>query len=548
MAAVTRVPVLVSLYAVVAVLASAAFSTLASAQLLKTDGGLVEGVRENGIVVFKGIPFAAPPVGALRWRAPKPPVPWLGVKSADRFSPICMQRGSYPENAPPEPMSEDCLYLNVWVPTDTVSEKLPVMLWIHGGGLVNGSASTPLYAGDALARRNVIVVTANYRLGALGFLAHPALTRESEHKVSGNYGLLDQLAALGWVQRNIGAFGGDRGNVTVFGQSSGSISISALIASPLARGMFHRAIGQSGGLFEPLDVAPEFTLTGAERAGQGFVTRMGASSLQDLRGRLASEIIAKPFGANPIIDGYVLPESPYQAYVERRHNDVALLIGSNTGEGLSFLANRTVTATTMTSELGKDFPSFVVSLIGPKKPANDREALASFVAFQGDMRFGWNMWAWARLHARAGKHQVFLYQFSHVPPHASGASHGVEMSYVFDHLDLQSEPWTQYDRHLADVMSAYWTNFAKSGDPNGVALPSWPAFSSTHQDALLIGEEISSGALANERELVEIDRLYGTVRFVLRYGHVLAVIVTLTVLGLVWRIARRLFRRRMALT
>jgi para-nitrobenzyl esterase len=223
-----------------------------------TDAGAVEGVAEGEIVAYKGIPFAAPPVGDFRWREPQPVAPWTGVRNADHFSPVCVQRGIYPDDAPPEPMSEDCLYLNVWTAAGTgQGVRLPVMVWIYGGGLVNGTASTPLYDGAALARRGVIVVTANYRLGALGFLAHPDLTRESSNHLSGNYGLLDQLAALKWIQRNIAAFGGDPANVTVFGQSSGAISISILTVSPLARGLFRRAIAQSGGLFEPIEIAPE---------------------------------------------------------------------------------------------------------------------------------------------------------------------------------------------------------------------------------------------------------------------------------------------------
>ena len=220
------------------------YSGAVSAASVRTQSGLIEGIEESGSVVFKGIPFAAAPVGPRRWRAPEPPAPWSGVKSADRFSPICLQPGAYPENAPPEPMNEDCLYLNIWTPAHASSQaKLPVMVWIYGGGLLNGTGSTPLYAGDALSRRGVIIVTFNYRLGALGFLAHPDLSSESPQKVSGNYGHLDQLAALSWVKENIAAFGGDPENVTVFGQSSGAISISALIASPLAKNLFQRAIG-----------------------------------------------------------------------------------------------------------------------------------------------------------------------------------------------------------------------------------------------------------------------------------------------------------------
>ncbi len=509
-----------------------------------TDGGPVEGVEENGARVFKGVPFAAPPVGQLRWRAPEPSPPWRGVRSAERFSPVCMQEGAYPEDSPPEPMSEDCLYLNVWVPAAAREERLPVMVWIYGGGLMNGSASTPLYAGDALSRRDVIVVTANYRLGAFGFLAHPDLTSESAQKASGNYGLLDQLAALGWVKRNIAAFGGDPDNVTVFGQSSGSISISALIASPLARGLFQRAIGQSGGLFEPLDAAPEFKLEGAEQVGRTFAERLGAPSLEALRALPASKIVAQRFRPQPNIDGYVLNETPYDAFANGRQNDVDILIGSNEGEGLYFASGRTIGADNLSDELKRDFPPFVVSLIGPKAPADDDAARAAFLAFEGDMRFGWNMWAWARLHAAAGNRKTFLYRFSHTPPGEEGATHGAEMPYVFDHLDLKPLAWTETDRRLAQTMASYWTNFAKTGDPNGAGLPEWPAFTQSRESALIIDDEIRAGAVPNEANLAAIDRLYWTVRVALKYGYVIAGVAGLLVAALLWRIAAVVLRPR----
>lgn len=518
----------------------------ASAEPVATESGLVEGVEENGARVFKGIPFAAPPVADLRWRAPRPPAPWEGVRAAQTFSPVCMQEGAYPEDSPPEPASEDCLYLNIWTPPAGAAAdgKLPVMVWVYGGGLLNGSASTPLYWGDALSRRGVIVVTANYRLGALGFLAHPELTRESEYGVSGNYGLLDQIAALAWVQRNIAAFGGDPGNVTVFGQSSGSISISALTASPLARGLFRRAIGESGGLFEPIEAAPEFKLKGAEAAGLAFAERLKAPSLEALRALPAADLATRRYYPAPNIDGHVLTQSPFEAYARRRAGDIDLLVGSNEHEGLYFLAGREVTAANFKAELARDFPSFIVSLIGPKPPADDRAAREAFIAFESDMRFGWNMWAWARLHAAAGGGRTFYYRFAHAPPGAEGASHGAEMIYVFDHLDQTPLAWTEADRRLAETMAAYWTNFARTGDPNGEGLPDWPAFSAASPQTLVIAEEIGAGAVANESRLKSIDRLYAAVRAILDYGLAIAGAAAAFLAFLAWRIAVALFRRR----
>ena len=524
-------------------------SSVSVATPVRIDSGLIEGMQENGVTVFKGIPFAAPPIGLLRWRAPQAPAAWSGVRSVNQFAPICMQHGSYPEDAPPERMSEDCLYLNIWVPPHATGGPLPVMVWIYGGGLMNGSASTPLYVGDMLARKGVIVVTTNYRLGVLGFLALPDLSRESPQHVTGNYGLLDQLAALRWVQRNIGAFGGDPTRVTVFGQSSGSISISALTTSPLAKGLFQRAIGESGGLFEPVDLAG-YKLVDAEQAGRTFVARSGARTLQDLRAMPAEEVIKTRFNPHLVIDGYALPEAPYDAYRGGRQNNIDLLVGSNAREGQLFLADQTITAANLDAVLDSDFSRPIVSLVGPGSVANDGEARLAFVRFEGEMRFGWDMWAWARLQAHAGRRRVFLYRFAQSPPYRAGdkyygwgASHGMEMPYVFDHLDQQALPWTLADRRLASVMSTYWTNFAKSGDPNGAGLPTWPAFTASNPQAMLLGEAIAPGSIPDVTDLRRINRLYWTARFVAHHAYALLALIALGVLALVVGIVKFVRRR-----
>jgi len=507
---------------------------------VRTESGLVEGVAENGVTVFRGLPYAAAPVGSLRWRAPEPPASWEGVRAAESFSPICPQKGMYPEDSPPESMSEDCLYLNIWTPAPAgASKKLPVMVWVHGGGLVNGSASTPLYHGDRLARRGVIVVTFNYRLGALGFLAHPDLSQESSNKVSGNYGHLDQIAALGWVRRNIAAFGGDADNVTLFGQSSGSISISALVASPLAKGLFRRAIGQSGALLEPLEVAPEFSLAGAEQEGLAFAKRTDAPSIEALRAVSAEMITAQRFSPHANIDGYFLKESPYDAMASGRANPVDSLIGSNAEEGLYFMGTRDIRAATLRSELERDFPSFILSLIGPKPPQTDEAAREAFVAFEGAMRFGWNMWAWARLNAARGG-RTFLYLFTQAPPGEAGASHGAEMRYVFDHLDLEARAWTDEDRALAEGMASYWTNFAKTGDPNGEGLHAWPQYAREGLHALHLGDDYRVGPVTDERQLKSIDRLYAGVRFAFDYGLYVAGLLALLLIAVLFTMIARL--------
>jgi para-nitrobenzyl esterase len=523
-------------------------STKAATTPVQTESGLVEGIQDSGVVVYRGIPYAKPPLGSLRWREPQATQSWSGVRKADRFSPVCMQSGSYPPDAPTEPSSEDCLYLNVWTPVPEEGQTRPVMFWIYGGGLQNGSSSTPLYAGDKLAQKGVIVVTANYRLGVFGFLAHPDLTKESEHKSSGNYGLLDQIAALRWVQRNIAAFGGDPHRVTLFGQSSGSISISALVTSPLTRGLFQRVIGQSGGLFEPLEMMSDFKLEGAEQAGRRFVAQTGAATLDALRRKPAAEVMTTSFNAHPIIDGYVLTQTPYDAYRNHQGTSLPLLVGSNADEGQSFIAGRTVTVENFKRTLTDDFPSVLVRLIGPEPGATNTTARASAATFNRDMRFRWDMWTWARL-AAEDRSRVFLYEFSRAPPYPAGskyagwgASHGMEMPYMFDHLDQQGLPWAPEDHALAFTMSTYWSNFAKFGNPNGPGLPPWPVFESSNRQLMLLGDTIRPGPVSHEGDLKRIDRVYSAVRFILRNRYELLAVGVFTLLLVMAAVGRRLRR------
>lgn len=524
-------------------LAFTAVSATAHANPIKTDSGYVAGVEDGTAHVYKGIPFAAAPVGDLRWRAPQAPDSWAGIKAADTFSPICPQQGMYPPDAPPEPMSEDCLYLNVWTPANPSAEKLPVMVWIYGGALTNGSASTPLYAGDTLVNHDVIVITLNYRLGVLGFLAHPALSAEAPYGSSGNYGLLDQIAALQWVQRNIEAFGGDPGNVTVFGQSSGSISISALVTSPLADGLFQRAIGQSGGLFEPVGLFPNFELPGAEQEGDDWLNGTGAANIEELRQKTPDDLMATLFNAHLIIDGYALPKSPYDTYQAGEQNAVDILVGVNADEGEVFLFDQDVTLENFDDFLAGHFSKPVVWVMNPKPGATDAEARASAVRFEGDLRFRWDMWTWAQLAADAkdgadtGK--TFFYQFSHPPPFAtdhlyfgSGAAHSVEMPYVFGTLEHYGIPQTPEDRDMANVMATYWTTFAKTGDPNDAGLPAWPAFDTATQQAMRLDGNSGAMPISNLEELHAIDRVYAFGRFALDYGYVLLAVALIMIGGL----------------
>ena len=502
------------------VLAAANLANAGAAPQVPTESGAISGVSASGLTVFKGVPFAAPPVGDLRWRPPMPAAPWTGTRKADAFAPACMQTGvSMPGETPPA-VSEDCLYLNIWTPADSSPGQLPVLVWIYGGGYINGSAAMPLYWGDRLATKGVIVVTIAYRLGPLGFLALPELTRESAHHSSGNYGLLDQIAALEWVHRNIAAFGGDPKCVTIAGQSSGSISVSILMASPLAKGLFQRAIGESGGLFEPLQLGPKFLLANAERDGEKYAASLGAPSLKELRRLPASQLTGNAGGTvHAVIEPYVLPASPYEAFTAGRQNDVPLLIGSNAEEARAMVDVSHETAATFSSDLERSVGQLPPALVAAYPHATDEQAKQAQLGLERDLRFGWDMWAWARLQAGTGRHPVFYYSFQQQPPFPAGsvyagwgASHFAELWYVFDHLDQSAWNWTAGDRKLAGEMSSYWVNFAKSGDPNGPGLPTWPAFTAVDGKVQYLADPIRVGGVANIKGLTVFDSVYTAVR------------------------------------
>jgi para-nitrobenzyl esterase len=497
------------------------FSSLAVARPVLIESGAVQGVRTNGLTVYKGVPYAAPPLDARRWREPQPVAPWKGVRVADAFAPACQQKGVSMPGETPSTVSEDCLYLNIWTPARGATEHLPVIAWIHGGGYSNGSASMPLYWGDRLAHKGVIVVTIAYRLGPLGFLAHPELTRESAHHSSGNYGLMDQVAALEWIQRNIAAFGGDAKRVAIAGQSAGSMAVSALMASPRARGLFQRAIGESGGLFEPLELAPNYLLVNAEREGEKYLASLGVASLQELRKLPAAALLSGTAGSitHPVIEPYVLPISPYDAFASGQQNDVPVLIGSNADEARA-LANLTnVKASTFAEDVNNTFGPLPAPIIAAYPHATDSEARQARLDLERDLRFGWDMWAWARLQAGTGHSAVYYYSFKQRPPFPAGsayegwgASHFAELWYVFDHLDQAQWRWSPADRKLAKEISDYWVNFAKSGDPNGQGLPLWRAFTGENGKAQYLVDPITAGGVPNIERLKVFDVVYAGVR------------------------------------
>jgi len=459
---------------------------------IRVDSGLLAGTTDAtpGVSAFKGIPFAAPPVGALRWRAPEQPAKWEGVRQAAKFSAACMQT-PYAEGSPyrtqAEPMSEDCLYLNVWTAAKSASERRPVMVWIYGGALTRGSASLPTYDGAELAKKGVVLVSFNYRLGVFGFFAHPELTAESAHHSSGNYGFLDQIAALQWVQRNIAQFGGDPNRVTIFGESAGSWSVNLLVASPLAKGLFQRAIGESGANFSPMA-----KLADIEKAGAGVTRSLGADSLAALRTKTAEEILRANGESAANVDGWVLPAEVRAIFAAGKQNDVPVLIGSNADEGTAF-TSRTLTLAALQNS-ARRYGDRADAFLKLYPADSDAQAQAAQAAAIGDQFFGWEMRTWARLQAKTGKSKTYLYYFSRVPPGRNsellGAYHSAEIAYAFHNLGITNRPWEEADRKLADVMSSYWVNFAANGDPNGKGLPAWPVYDGRSERAMGLGNRI----------------------------------------------------------
>jgi len=441
------------------------------------DSGALAGTTgaSSEIRVFKGIPFAAPPVGANRWRAPQPVAKWSQVRPATEYAPRCTQGGGR-QNANPPPTSEDCLYLNVWTAAESAADRRPVMVWIFGGGFTGGAGSEPRYAGDGLARKGAVVVTLNYRLGSLGFFAHPELSAESQHKASGNYGMLDAVAALQWVQRNIAAFGGDPGNVTVFGESAGANLTGALVASPQAKGLFHRAIAQSGS-YMGLAMARTGTLARAESAGAKALTDAGIASIADARAKPAEEIFAAIRGSGLVVDGYLIPEDLSLTFTKGRQNTVDLLVGSNKDEG-TFFQRQGLTAEQFKGQARQRFGVLANDFLATFPASDDAQASSSYLASFSD-EAAWAMRKFAEVQAKQGN-SAYVYYFTRVPPSlpdrpSRGATHVAEIPYMFNNL-APPVPWTDVDRRLADIMSTYWVNFARSGDPNGSGVPTWPAY------------------------------------------------------------------------
>lgn len=522
----------------------ASLGAMAQELVVKTKLGKVEGKMDGAgptpVRAFLGIPFAAPPVGPLRWKEPMPPAKWKGVRAGKEFGSRCMQPAIYNDMVFRDPgVSEDCLTLNIWTPAESGGKKgklpfagkdkmslLPVMVWIYGGGYLAGSTSERRQDGARLAANGVLVVTMNYRLGIFGFFATKELAAENKHGAAGDYGLLDQTAALRWVKEYIADFGGDPGKVTLFGESAGSFSVSAQMASPLAKGLFQRAIGESGGAlygsggpsFKALDQTEQRDTDWAK-------TTLGASTLPELRAMTAQQLLEAETKKNAAgqelrmggdIDGYFLPEPVTAIYAAGRQNDVPLLAGWNRDEGG---VDPKMTVAGFQAEVAKQFPDHTGSIAALYPASTDAEAVRAAADLAGDRFIAYSTWKWIEAQTKTGKQPVYRYRFDVVVPadpnHPGGlaAYHSGEIPYVFGNLDLLSSfgyGWGPDDRQASALIQKYWTNFAKTGDPNGEGLVKWPVYSQAGGWIVMhLGAEPGARADENRARELFLDGLWG---------------------------------------
>jgi para-nitrobenzyl esterase len=508
----------VALFLVLGTIAAVAVRTSAMIpEQVKIDMGLVAGTTgttQASVRAFKGIPFAAPPLGENRWRAPQPPARWDGVRNAGAFGAPCTSgpaagrgagrggRGAAgapgaaaapPQTAPAAPReparSEDCLHINVWTSAKSAGDRRPVMVWIYGGGFTGGSGGLAWYDGENLAAKGPVIVTFNYRLGSLGFFAHPELAKESGHNASGNYGMMDAIAALQWVKKNISAFGGDPNNVTVAGESAGAIMVGALVGSPLAKGLFHRAIAESGG-WMGLTMGRMRSGAAAQADGVKAIDGLGVKTIRDLRAKPLDELTGLSAGGL-VVDGYLIPEDESLTFMNGKQNAVDVLTGSNKdeanfgicGPGVG-LAGRgggaAMTAEAFKTAAQRKYGEMADQYLQLYPVSSDADAPRAAHEACGD-EVNWNMRQWAAAQAKLGK-KAYTYFFTRIPtlngqPSPQGATHTAEISYAFNNPKGQpTQTWTDVDTKLADAMSSYWVNFITKGDPNGGGLPQWPQY------------------------------------------------------------------------
>ncbi|MEO8721290.1 MAG: carboxylesterase family protein [Ginsengibacter sp.] len=478
--------------------------------IVKTLNGKLQGIANSGISEFKGIPYAAPPIDKLRWREPQPVQSWNDIRKADHFGPRGMQLNVFGDmNFRSDGMSEDCLYLNVWTPSKTFMDKLPVLVYFYGGGYIAGDGSEPRYDGESMARQGIVALTVNYRLGVFGFFSNPELTKESPHHASGNYGLLDQAAALKWVQENIASFGGDPKKITIAGESAGSFSVSALMASPLSKDIIAGAIGESGSL---LGLTPTASLAEAERAGTRFSNGIKKNSLTELRTMPAEELLNATknmgYGNFPVaVDGYFFPESPLTIYESGQQSHVPLLVGWNSEEmGYQMiLGAKKPTVENYTKAVQKLYGDQAEDALKVYPAKNDAEVNPAATALAGDRFIAYSTWKWSEVQSKTGDEKVYRYFFKHPRPDMrqemsdavanlaggiskdttdkksssalpAGAVHSAEIEYALGNLATNRVyDWQPEDFKVSAIMQNFFANFIKTGNPNGLGVPHWPA-------------------------------------------------------------------------
>ena len=483
---------------------------------VKVEQGLLQGTLENGVMVYKGVPYAAPPIGKLRWHAPQPPAHWKGIRKADKFSANPMQvmvheLGPWtPEYQPQGAISEDCLYLNIWTTAKSSKEKRPVVMYIPGGAFTGGSGDCPVYNGENLAKKGLVVVTINYRVGVFGFLALPELTKESRHQSSGNYGLLDQLAALKWIHKNISAFGGNPNQVTIMGQSAGAASVNYLTASSLSRGLFVRAIAESGTNYMN---GPGESLKAAEHYGLKFEKAIGASSLAELRKIPAAALVDSTnnkYHFLPIVDGWYLPESADAIFKAGRQNDVTTITGWVADEGSYSGTYGKIPAEEFRTEVKQKAGPFANKILKLYPASTQAEAAKSQKELVRDINVV-SMYFWGIKREKTANTKLYTYLFTHQQPGSTKeryeAFHSSELPYVFDNLNQSPRPWTAEDKEIEKVMSGYWTNFIKTGNPNGKGLPEWPAFSKLPAQTMELGDNMKPQPLTSQEKFEVLKKI-----------------------------------------
>lgn len=489
-----------------------------SAQVLRTTvvQGEIEGEQQDGYVLYKAIPYAEAPVGNLRWKMPVPKAPWKGVYKAEKWGARPHQPIDPNQNGNDIPCSEDCLYLSVQTPAKSSAERLPVFVMIHGGAFATGS-----YSGtqESFVREGIVYVNIEYRLGALGFMVHPELAKESPKGIAGNYGIYDQICALNWVHDNIAAFGGDPEKVTICGESAGGISVSILCASPLCKGLFRGAISESGSCFTPVTEKANMmgsmkTVDMVKSVGSAFQKKMKAKNLKQLRKVDAQALVDNTTQENfwPVVDGYGIVGDIYRQYENGEYNDVDVLIGYNSDEGSLFVHNMQLEG--YRAAVKGTYSEWADKIFDAYPATNDQEALYAMQDIFRDLAFGWGTWAWANLQTKTGKGKVYMYYFDQqsqnsIIKQGRGATHVAEMPFIYG---WNWGPMTEVDSHMAPIMTKYWINFIKNGDPNAADLPYWTTYRQGEATVMNMHNGFSLTKAPNQKKMDCLEEVFKSMR------------------------------------